>query len=287
MRRAQCQSDTSSNDARCIPRFERRAFTLLELLIVVAVVGVLLGLLLPSLARARESSRATQCASQIRQLLFGNDAYAADNAGLYAPAAPGIHTRNLLRWHGGRKSVSAAFNTDGGPLPRYISEEGARYSIRACPSFQPTLVTLAQRGRAFERGCGGYGYNQAFVGSQRRLAAGGAWIVETDLLGSAQTRFAGPSRTAAFGDAALAADELIEYSFLEPPKWPDSPQWRPDPSVHFRHSGAGAGIGWLDGHVSTERMSHSERSGVYRADPKALGIGWFGPVDRNELFDYE
>ena len=57
----------------------KKSFTLLELLLVVAVIGILASLLLPSLGRARYQARIAVCASNMGQCAKGSAIYTADS----------------------------------------------------------------------------------------------------------------------------------------------------------------------------------------------------------------
>jgi prepilin-type N-terminal cleavage/methylation domain-containing protein/prepilin-type processing-associated H-X9-DG protein len=57
----------------------RRAFTLIEVLVVVAIVAILITLLLPALASSKEKARRTACANNLRQLAIGSLMYSHDD----------------------------------------------------------------------------------------------------------------------------------------------------------------------------------------------------------------
>jgi prepilin-type N-terminal cleavage/methylation domain-containing protein/prepilin-type processing-associated H-X9-DG protein len=56
----------------------RRAFTLIEILVVVAIIGILAAILFPVFARSRENARRTSCQSNVKQLALGLKMYGAD-----------------------------------------------------------------------------------------------------------------------------------------------------------------------------------------------------------------
>ena len=60
----------------------RRAFTLMELLVVISIITLMLAMLMPSLGRTRETTRRSQCAANIRQAIVGITTLADNSAGI-------------------------------------------------------------------------------------------------------------------------------------------------------------------------------------------------------------
>jgi prepilin-type N-terminal cleavage/methylation domain-containing protein/prepilin-type processing-associated H-X9-DG protein len=116
-----------------MPR-HRDAFTLIELLIVIAIIAFLIGIVLPSLGAARLTARATACGVKLQQLGVSLNLYLNDFDNrlpqALGPVAPGVDSV-IGALFGGKKGVLpfygiSTIGAERRPLNRYVAgAEGA------------------------------------------------------------------------------------------------------------------------------------------------------------------
>lgn len=110
----------------------RRAFSLVELLVVVGVVTLLLALLLPAAARAREQARRVVCASNLHQLAGACVAYAQAHGGRFprGAGAERVYPGDWLVWQPGTDRRDSA-------VAPYLDLSDP--AVLLCPSDDPSV----------------------------------------------------------------------------------------------------------------------------------------------------
>jgi len=111
------------------------AFTLIELLVVIAIIAVLAALLLPALARVKDSAKSIQCLNQMRQIGLAMRLYADDNGDLFPRSQHSAAANHQQVWEraiapllGGGSSdttawtnlVSGIYHCPADLAPRYV-----------------------------------------------------------------------------------------------------------------------------------------------------------------------
>lgn len=249
-----------------------QGLTLVELLAGLAIVGVLVVLVVPSILAHRVSAWQVMSTNNLRQITVANMAYAADN-GVFVPVDDWWNNR---RWCGARLA-GQPYDPAKGLLAEYL---GQSRRVTPCPLF---TQMMRKQGvvSSFEEGSGGYGYNDYVGGGIAPNYTNDAQRLRISLR---MARLTHPSTTIMFATTALArSDGVQEYPFCHPPYWTDEygvPQpfyGRPSPSLHFRFKGR-ALVSWCDGHVTAEAMEARPAGyNPYGGDSDREKLGWFGP----------
>jgi prepilin-type N-terminal cleavage/methylation domain-containing protein len=122
---------------------KRRAFTLVELLVVIGIIAVLIGILLPALSKARNQAAKLACASGIRQMAIACINYGIDNRGYLPDRYNGAGTpEDCYQVINGNKHYGAALLcnmvSDGAGGYKFLSRYVTDPKVFYCPSLAGT-----------------------------------------------------------------------------------------------------------------------------------------------------
>jgi len=222
------------------PRLLPRGFTLIELLTVIAIIGILAAIIIPTVGAVRKTARQATCASNLRQLSMAYLMQAEESKGVFlSPLGP-------PNW---QDTMGEYLKLPGG------SASGSKKIGQLnCPSVIDQYPTLTQF---------------AAAGTQRTTYGLNLYLNKTDdTVGytiKKLTQAVNPPKTVLFGDAKVNAGNFTEILLGLPT----------DSVVPASYHGNNkVNLSFLDGHVSS--MSQSDIPAV--SDPKGSpeSIFWRG-----------
>jgi prepilin-type N-terminal cleavage/methylation domain-containing protein/prepilin-type processing-associated H-X9-DG protein len=222
----------------CICRgWSRAGFTLVELLVVVAIIAILAAMLLPVLAHASSRAKRIQCLGNMRQMDLAAQVYIGDNADFYPYAYFQDLTKNISYcWD------FTTYETTMQVVPGILWQGQTNLKIQQCPSYNGTADWLNDPYT-------GYNYNTSYIGHGQGESANST-STQSPPVPAKSNAVKHPAKTALFGDGQWSGGA---NKFMRAP-WPNPGDahfsGRYSGTQGFRHDGF-SNVSFCDGHAES------------------------------------
>jgi prepilin-type N-terminal cleavage/methylation domain-containing protein/prepilin-type processing-associated H-X9-DG protein len=207
------------------------AFTLTELLVVVAIIGILAALLFPALIQSKRKAQQIQCVGNLHQLGLGIQNFVANNH-VYPSAIAGKNTDYPGTW---MSQLERGGFDNAKPKKLFITEGVWRCPSARLPHYPANITPIS------------YGYNSRGVGANYTNALGldGRFISKTELFAPiGEAEVASPSDMMAIGDSFFGDAFFLRV---------DLKYWDRNGSASARHQGK-LNVVFCDGHVESPTL---------------------------------
>jgi len=230
-------------------RRAERAFTLIELMVVVAIIGVLASLMLPALSRAKTTAESVVCKSNLRQHALALSTYLSDSGGKYplgyqpfGYSNPSSLSRAVVQFCPVAQRLNASMLPTAGRLGGSMPMYGYEFN---------------SEGTGWERTIDGHGQTERYLGLGGSFSSAPSRPTVWIPLPESAVRM--PSDMIAFTHFVQSGSGCCSYSARMGFGWPGVPEI---PSTRAPLHRGGENAVFCDGHVESENSDHIPQWGT-------------------------
>lgn len=216
----------------------RKAFTLIEILVVIAIMAILAALLLPAMGKLRSTARKTECASNLRQIFTAMTLYAQEN--------------NNTHMYGHDYVSNLDWFQKSSPLAPYAGGAETLQRISVCPENRASIIPYPQD-RYGQWVNNSYGYPYAYNYFVLPNVSG-AKPKENGTSAIRQAKITRPSEVVMLTDSIKGQGWGGGFSV------PGDAKWNRIATPHSEKTS----VLWCDGHVSLEAKKDIEDKTVIK-----------------------
>jgi len=263
----------------------KKAFSLVELLVVISIIALLMAILMPSVVGARRQANRVYCLNNLRQLALAADSYAQNNNDYY-PVAQYWENKDTVTYEHCWDFTKITESGQAKIVPGLLWEGETIEKVHQCPSYKGGDIWS---GAAYT----GYNYNTSFIGHGQGESVSSSYMgsvitnptlpLFTIVMPAKTTQVRKPWSCALFGDGQWSGGA---NKFMRSPWY-----WEGDYDFLIRKAGTQGyrhnrmtNVAWCDGHATSQKELYTNsinkvRLAIesYNATVKDCKIGFLSP----------